>query len=457
MDIVYWLLIIGNFLLKTAITYKTVWNIALPIIAGQVAQNIMVAIDTAFLGRVSDVALGASALGGLFYLAVVMLGIGFGSGVQILIGRRNGEKEFQQIGKLAVHSFYFLQMLAVILFCLLFIASPYLLGLFIKSENIYLGTLEFLRYRSWGIFFAFTNIVFVSFYVGTVRTKILTYSTLITAVTNLVLDYLLIFGNHGFPEMGVGGAGLASATAEFVSFIFFLICTINFKEKERYLLFRFSKIELNVLKNILKVSGPLMLQTFISFSGWFFLFMIIEHLGERALAVSNICRSIYMLMMIPLWGLCSACNTLVSNLIGENRKDEVIPLIKKIAVISLLITSCIVLFNLILPRQIIMIYTDDSSLVEEAINVLYVISAALIFFSVSIVLFFGVSGTGNTRITLLFEIFTIMAYLILAYLLAIVLVTPVHYVWLVECFYFLVIGMLSFIYLRSGKWRLTKI
>jgi putative MATE family efflux protein len=443
--------------LNTQITYKVVWKIALPIIAGQVAQNIMVAIDTAFLGRVSEVALGASALGGLFYLAVVMLGIGFGSGVQILIGRRNGEKEYSQIGKLTDHSFYFLLVLAVILFALLFFASPLLLKSFINSNAVYQGTIEFLRYRSWGIFFAFANIVFVSFYVGTIRTKILTYSTLITAVTNVVLDYLLIFGHNGFPEMGIGGAGLASAIAEVMAFIYFLYRTYYFEDRKKFLLFRFAKIEKETISKMLKVSGPLMFQTFLSFSGWFFFFMIIEHLGERALAVSNICRSIYMLMMIPLWGLCSACNTLVSNLIGEKRQDEVIPLIKKIAIISLLITACIVIFNLIIPRQIIMVYTNDASLVKEAVNVLFVISGALILFSVSIVMFFGVSGTGNTRITFLFEIFTIAAYLIIAYLLAIVFETPVHYVWLVECFYFLVIGLLSFVYLRTGKWKLTKI
>ena len=72
----------------------------------------MVAIDTAFLGRLSEVALGASALGGLFYLAVVMLGIGFGNETQILIGRRNGEKDYNQINVLVHQSFYFLLLLS---------------------------------------------------------------------------------------------------------------------------------------------------------------------------------------------------------------------------------------------------------------------------------------------------------------------------------------------------------
>ncbi|MFA5418055.1 MAG: MATE family efflux transporter, partial [Bacteroidales bacterium] len=71
--------------MKTVISYNRIWQVAYPIILGSIAQNLIVFTDTAFLGRVGDIALGASALGGLFYLAVVMLGFGFGTGIQIII------------------------------------------------------------------------------------------------------------------------------------------------------------------------------------------------------------------------------------------------------------------------------------------------------------------------------------------------------------------------------------
>ena len=74
------------------ITYQKIWNIAWPIILGSVAQNIIAVTDTAFLGRVGEVALGASAIGGIFYLAITMLGWGFGIGTQIIVSRRFGER-----------------------------------------------------------------------------------------------------------------------------------------------------------------------------------------------------------------------------------------------------------------------------------------------------------------------------------------------------------------------------
>jgi putative MATE family efflux protein len=443
--------------LKINITYRYIWKVSFPIIIGLVAQNIMVAIDTAFLGRVGEVALGAGALGGLFYLAIVMLAIGFGTGTQILIGRRNGEKDYEQIGKITDHAIYFLMTFAVFLFLVIFFLAPDILRIFIKSKEVFAGTLEFLRYRSWGIFFACINIIFSSFYIGTVRTRILTYSTIITAITNAVLDYFLIFGNNGFPEMGIAGAAMASSIAELTTCIFFIVRTYYFEDTSRFRLFAFSAFDSKIMGKILNLSVPLMLQNFLSFSGWFIFFMIIEQLGQHALAVSNICRSIYMLLMIPIWGLCSACNTLVSNLMGEGLTEKVIPMIKKIVVISFTCTAIIILINLMMPRYIISIYTNDINLIEDSVKVMYVICLALVFFSVGIVMFMGVSGTGNTRVSFTFEIIDITIYQITAFILAIVLKTPVQYVWLVECLYFFLMGIMSYFYLRSGKWKLLKI
>ena len=73
---------------KTDIKYSRIWQIAYPIILGSIAQNLINFTDTAFLGRVGEIALGAGALGGLFYLAVIMLGLGFSTGAQIIIARR---------------------------------------------------------------------------------------------------------------------------------------------------------------------------------------------------------------------------------------------------------------------------------------------------------------------------------------------------------------------------------
>ncbi len=105
--------------MKTSVTYREIWLIAYPIIIGSVAQNLLNITDTAFLGRVGPVALGAGAIGGIFYLTSAMLAWGFGIGTQIIIARRKGEQSYSEIGRTFQHGFYFQLPLALVLFSLM--------------------------------------------------------------------------------------------------------------------------------------------------------------------------------------------------------------------------------------------------------------------------------------------------------------------------------------------------
>ena len=88
--------------MKTSITYREILLIAYPIIIGSVAQNLLNITDTAFLGRVGPIALGAGAIGGVFYLVAAMLAWGFGIGTQIIIARRKGERAYGEIADAAM-------------------------------------------------------------------------------------------------------------------------------------------------------------------------------------------------------------------------------------------------------------------------------------------------------------------------------------------------------------------
>ncbi|NQX98151.1 MAG: hypothetical protein HRT73_09775 [Flavobacteriales bacterium] len=196
-----------------------------------------------------------------------------------------------------------------------------------------------------------------------------------------------------------------------------------------------------------------MLQNFLSISSWFIFFMIIEKIGETELATSHIIRSIYMVLMIPLFGFSSATNTLVSNLIGEGNSNKVLPLIKKIVLLSLVSTFIVLLFNLFFPTQMIGLYTNDVLLIDAALPTLNVISATMFFFSIAFILFNGVSGTGNTKTSLLIEFITISIYLVITYYVAITLKSSLPIVWCSEFIYFGLLGLMSFAYLKWGNWK----
>lgn len=443
--------------MKTSITYQRIWGIAYPIILGSVAQNLVNFTDTAFLGRVGEVALGAGALGGIFYLSVIMLGLGFSTGSQIIIARRFGEQQLKEIGPVVNHSFIFLFGLAIVAFLIIRFGSVFILKGFIQSPEIYEGTVTFLKYRSFGIFFAFMNYAHQSFYVGLAKTKVITRTTLILAGSNVLLDYLLIFGNFGFPKMGIAGAALASSIAEGFALIFYVIYTKKTINYDDYQLFRFVGLSFKKMNAILKVSFPMMMQSFFSLSVWFVFFLFIEKLGETSLAVSNIVRSIFVLLMVPIWGLATATNTLVSYLIGLKRQDEVMALVYKIITLCFTLVIIAVSFGLIFKRFILEIYTNDPVLIEMSIPVLFVVSIAAVLFSVGFILFNAVSGTGKTRVSLSIEIIVLMLYLLYTYLIINLFNANVTSAWTAECLYGTLLGTFSFIYLKSNNWKISYI
>lgn len=136
------------------------------------------------------------------------------------------------------------------------------------------------------------------------------------AIVNVILDYAMIFGHFGFPEMGIKGAAIASVIAEASSILFFLIYTYITVDLKKYGLNRFRFLRPQLLMRILSISCFTMLQYFLSMATWFVFFIAVERLGQRELAIANIVRSIYIVMLIPVNALATTTNSLVSNAIG---------------------------------------------------------------------------------------------------------------------------------------------
>ena len=180
-------------------TNKQIWSVSYPILLSLLAQNVINVTDTAFLGHVSEVALGASAMGGLFYICVFTIAFGFSTGSQIVIARRNGEGRYTDVGPVMIQGVMFLFVMALLLFGFTKAFGGNIMRLLVSSESIYKGTMEFLDWRIYGFFFSFINVMFRALYIGITRTKVLTINAVVMALTNVVLDYALIFGKFLYP------------------------------------------------------------------------------------------------------------------------------------------------------------------------------------------------------------------------------------------------------------------
>ena len=442
-------------MIKTSITNREIWRIATPIMLGNLAQTIITFTDTAFLGHLGTIELSASMMAGLFYYVFTTLAWGFAVGIQIFIARRFGEGNHQQIGVVFQHGAHFVLLLGVLLFCILHFFSNGLMHIFIDSERIYTASMEYLRFRHFGIVFVVFNFLFRSFYVGISNTKVITYSTLIMAVVNIFFDWALIFGHCGLPEMGIGGAALASLFAEIAAFCFFWIYTFFTIPHEEYGMFRWHHLQPKLLGDILKVSFPCMMQKLFSFGAWFAFFILIEKMGETAIGVSSVVRSTYMILIIPGFAFAATANTLTSRIIGEGKSDEVMAMLWKVAKNGALCSLVLAVVTSIIPQLILQIYTDDLALAAAAVPSVYVIAVATVLGAVGMVYFEAVSGTGNTSAAMALEFGVLIAYVIYVYLTT--RTSTIAVVWTAEWFYNTVMGLIAFFYIWKADWLKKKI
>jgi len=425
----------------------------LPVIIGLLAQNIINVTDTAFLGRVGEVELGASAMGGLYYICWFTVFFGFSTGVQIIIGRRNGEKNYSAIGPALMQGLIFLLLLAAIIFWLSFYYADNIMRIMISSDVILDSAMSFIKWRIAGFFFASVTVMYRAFYVGIMQTRMLTVNAIVMAASNIFLDYALIFGHFGMPQLGVEGAAVASVIAEMISAIFFVVYTFTAVDRRKYGMAFFRRFDFRLVRRILSISSYTMLQYFVSMGTFLLFFATIERQGQHSLAIANIVRSIYIVMFIPLNALSATSNTLVTNIIGEGRISDVMPLVRRISRMSFFIMFVCVSLICIFPEEVLMVYTDDLSLINESVLSIYVISVALIISSIASVFFNSVSGTGNTKPALLLELGVLVIYTVSILVLGLYFRQPVHICFTVEIIYFAGLFIGSILYLRYANWQ----
>ncbi len=436
---------------------KQIWLIAYPILVSLLMEQLIGMTDTAFLGRVGEIELGAAAIGGVLYIVMFIVGMGFGIGTQILMARRNGEERYREIGNLFYQGIYFQVGLASVLVLLYYCLAPLILKPLVSSEHIYSAAVEYLNWRVLGFFFSFTREIFRAFFLGTTKTGTLTLNSVVMLLSNVAFNYVLIFGKLGFPALGITGAAIGSTLAGFVSLLFFIVYMRRKVDTRKYGLNTVSGFRIPVLRQMLNVSLWTMIQHFISLSTWFVLFIYVEHLGERPIAVSNIIRNIYTIPFMVTTALSSSCSALVSNIIGAGNADEVPRLVlQHIRLAGAIVLPMIILFALF-PEALLRIYTNIPDLRTAAVPSLWVICACFIFIVPSNICFNAVSGTGNTRTAFVMEL--AMSVLYLAYTTVVVawLKMDVAVAWTSEAVYSIGIGSLALIYLWRGTWKNRKI
>ena len=443
--------------LQVEVSYRQIWKIALPIAFALLIPQLNLIINGIFLGHHSEESLAIASLTGVYYLVFAGIGFGLNNGLQTLMSRRAGENRPEEIGKLFTQGVLIALWIAIAGILFTFLITPFLLRTFLSEQQAEMS-ISFLYIRIMGLPFLYVYQLRNALLVSINRSRLLVLGTLAETLANIFFDYTLIFGKWGFPEMGFNGAAVASIIAEFTGMFIIYLVIRNKGIARQYSLFssiRFDKVNAALIS---KVSGPLVFQHAASILAWFFFYLLVaRNASQTGLAVSTTMRAVFGFFGTFFWALAATTNSMVSNVIGQGKRDAVMLLMKKLSLLSFGIALFICSLLNLFPEVYLGLFRNDQNFINEGVPVLRAIAFAMLLLSIGTVWLNGVTGTGNSRATFMIEIVAITFYCIYVFFVLEVWHLSILWGWLSELLYWAVLFSLSYLYLRSKRWRSTVI
>jgi putative MATE family efflux protein len=420
-------------------------------------QSIVLITDSAYISRYSIEGFDAVGNAGLAYITFYMMMLGMSDGAQILMARRIGESRSDQLGRILNATWIILGILAVIFFVVLTLYIPSWISSYSLNQEVARLQGEFLQHRSFALFFCMITLGFQSFYLARGKSWVVLISAIITASTNILFDYLLIFGIGIFPEMGVAGAATASSIADGLGMVFLVIFTISSKENKSYNLFGSIKGVWFELKELISIGTPLLLQGFSALFTWTLFFTWIEQMGKYQLTVSQNIRSIYFLAFVPIWGFAGTTKTYISQYIGAAKQQELPRIQRRIQLLTLLFMLLTFHGAIFYPETLISIINPHEQYLKDSSAILRLIAGSILLYALVSVYFQTIHGSGNTVASMTIEIISVGIYTLSVYLFIKVWAFDIYHVWTVEYIYFGTMGLLSYLYLTLFSWNNKRI
>ncbi|RYZ23373.1 MAG: MATE family efflux transporter [Chitinophagaceae bacterium] len=440
--------------LQVEVTYKQILKIAGPISLAMLVPNLNFIINNIFLGNLSEAALAVASITGVYYLIFSSIGYGLNNGLQALIARRAGENRPGEIGKIFHQGILVAMGIALLAVLLTYTVAPLVLRAAVHKPEDAEAALSYLHIRIWGLPFLYIYQMRNALLVGTNNSKLLIAGTLIEATANVVFDYGLIFGKLGMPRVGFNGAAYASIIAEFMGmFAIFIVIRLRGLDR-KFSLFGKIKSDPENIRAILKLSGPLIFQHAFAIISWLFFYILIERNStQTGLAISNTMRTIFGAFGVTVWAFAATSNAMVSNIIGQGRREDVVRCIGMIMRVSTGIALAAFLFLFFFPHAYLSIYGRGAAFVDAGAPVVRVVASALMLMSMATIWLQAVTGTGNSRVTFLIELAAIFGYVIYVFLVLEHWKLSLVWAWGSEFLYWTIILILSVWYIRSGKWE----
>ena len=364
------------------------------------------AVDTLMLGMVGEVQLSGAALANqLSFMFFILGGAGVAGGCAVLTAQYWGAGDKERVREIFSFMFRVIAGINVVFASIAFFAPHIVLGILTTDQEVIAEGVIYLRIMSIGyIVWGFSSaIAMVLRSIGIMKIPVVVLS--ISLTISMGLNYLLIFGNFGFPEMGIAGAATATVIVRFVEFTILAIYLFKYEKNLLLRLHNLKKRGKGVAKSFIKHAMPVVMSETFWALGFFTLNVVIGRIGREFVAANAIGSLMIQFSGMVIFSVANATAVVVGNTIGEGRYARAQKIANGMLIISFMIGfACFAVIQAIRVPFINMYDLSDEARIY-AFQLTNIISVNIIFVSVSLVSLFGtLRGGGDAKFVMFADI-----------------------------------------------------
>jgi Na+-driven multidrug efflux pump len=432
--------------------FRRIFAVSLPIVFLSGTETLDHLINSAFAARLGVAELGAIGVADTLFFLFMVVPLALSNGIQIITARRTGEQNPSGVAAAFNQGLLLTSAASLLLTFGLKLASPY-----VTSDEVGRLVDDFLQIGAYAIVATSLTYAYCALLISLGRTWVLVPCTIILVVVNVVVNYLVVFGNHGFPALGIRGVALGFVLAEICGFVFLTVYLWLRVRSAELPLFRFGEFQWEAMALVSRISAPMGLQALLNTSRWLVFFLIVERLGTDSLAIANIVFTCYTVFSVPVSGFEETTCSMVGRLVGEKRTGGIGRVLRHATAATFLTTLPLGLIAIFAPGWILVPFLPEADLLGDSTAAVRIAALGMLICIPGALWASAVMGTGDTPAVLLIELVLSLAMIGMAYIAAVVLSWPVAFVWLSLPAAWAIALVLSYLWLRAGFWQRVRI
>ena len=430
---------------------QRIFALSLPIIGGMLSQNLLNIVDTAMVGFLGDAALAAVGLGSFVVFACQALILGISTGVQSVAARRKGEGRSDR-SVLILNSALLLVVAIAPAFSIVLIqlAEPFY-PLLNSDPAVIEAGVPYLELRLAAIVFVGMNFAFRGYWNAMDMSRVYMSTLIMMHASNIVLNYAFIFGNLGAPELGVTGAGLASAISVGIGTLIYIFLGFRYARRDG---FARGLANADELRSLISVSIPSGVQQLFFAAGLVAMFWIIGRIGTPELAAANVLITVTLFAILPGLALGIACTTLVGQAMGAGDAEDAHQWAWDVAKVAVVLLTVLGLPMIVIPDLVSSIFIHEPATRELARWPMRLVGLTMPIEAIGFAFMHGLLGAGDARRVMVVSVgVQWLLFIPLAYLLGPVLGFGLLGVWLMQGGTRMLQSGIFFLAWQGRKWQ----